>query len=113
MHLCAELIAASMMLEPLGEIGANFSLQLSSRTQFTKIKNKEVIAENECEKHKKWSLGMHQVLRLEFQKFRILEILNFHPCKGTDQLVHPNNQIAAFVNSFLESTKAKIQYSSI
>ena len=56
MHLCAELIAASMMLEPLGEVGANCSLQLSSRTQFTKINNKKVIAENQCEKHKKSSL---------------------------------------------------------
>ena len=53
MRLCAELIAASMMLEPLGEVGANFSLQLSSQTQFTKINNKKVIAENQCEKHKK------------------------------------------------------------
>ena len=58
MHLCAELIAASMMLEPLGEVGANFSLQLSSRTQFTKINNKKVIAENQCEKHKKSSLKL-------------------------------------------------------
>ena len=57
MHLCAELIAASMMLEPHGEVGANFSLQLSSRTQFTKINNKKVIAENQCEKHKKSSLS--------------------------------------------------------
>ena len=56
MHLCAELIAASMMLEPLGDVGANFSLQLSSQTQFTKINNKKVIAENQCEKHKKSSL---------------------------------------------------------
>ena len=54
-HLCTELIAASMMLEPLGEVGANFSLQLSSQTQFTKINNKKVIAENQCEKHKKSS----------------------------------------------------------
>ena len=44
------------MLEPLGEVGANFSLQLSLPTQFTKINNKEVIAENQCEKHKKSSL---------------------------------------------------------
>ena len=56
MHLCAELIAVSMLLEPLGEVGANFSLQLLSRTQFTKINNKKVIAENQCEKHKKSSL---------------------------------------------------------
>ena len=41
---------------PLGEIGANFSLQLSSRTQFTKINNKKVIPKNQCEKHKKSSL---------------------------------------------------------
>ena len=44
-----------MMLEPLGEVGANFSLQLSSRTQFTKINTIKVIAENQCEKHKKSS----------------------------------------------------------
>ena len=58
MHLCTELIAASMTLEPLGEVGANFSRQLSSRTQLTKINNKKVIAENQCEKHKKSSLAM-------------------------------------------------------
>ena len=45
-----------MMLGPLGEVGANFSLQLASRTQSTKINNKKVIAENQCEKHKKSSL---------------------------------------------------------
>ena len=56
MHLCAELIATSMMLEPLGEVGANFSLQLSSGTQLAKINIKKVIAENQCEKHKKSSL---------------------------------------------------------
>ena len=26
-------------------------------------------------------LGILQILRFEFWKFRILEILNFHPCK--------------------------------
>ena len=57
MHLCADLIATSMMLEPLGEVGANFSLQLSLRTLFTKINNKKDIAENQCEKHEKSSLG--------------------------------------------------------
>ena len=41
-HLCAELIAASMTLDPLEEVGANFSIQLSSRTQFTKIHNKKL-----------------------------------------------------------------------
>ena len=60
MHLCAELTAASWMLEPFGDVGANFSLQLLSRTQFAKIKNKKVITENQCEKHKKSSLVMRQ-----------------------------------------------------
>ena len=54
----------SMMLEPHGEVGANFSLQLSSRTQFTKINNKKVIAENQCEKHKKSSLEMELILNI-------------------------------------------------
>ena len=53
MHLCAELTASFWTLEPFGEIGANFSLQLSSRTRFDKINKKTVIAENQCEKHKK------------------------------------------------------------
>ena len=35
-----------------GEIGANFSLQLSLGTQFAKISKEKVIAENKCEKHK-------------------------------------------------------------
>ena len=47
------LTAASWIMEPFGEIGANFSLQLSLRTQFAKISNKKVIAENQCEEHKK------------------------------------------------------------
>ena len=57
MHLCAELIAASWLIEPIGEVGAIFSLQLSSRTQFAKIKNKEIIVENQCENIKKSSLS--------------------------------------------------------
>ena len=52
-HLCAWLTVASWIMDPFGEIGANFSLQLSSRTQFAKFSNKKVIAENQCEKHKK------------------------------------------------------------
>ena len=51
MHLCAGLTAASWIMEPFGEIGAYFSLQLSLRTQFAKISNKKVIAENQSEKH--------------------------------------------------------------
>ena len=56
-YICAELTAASWLIEPIGEVDANFSLQLSSRTQFAKIKNKEFIVENQCEKHKKSSLS--------------------------------------------------------
>ena len=56
MHLCAELTVASWFIEPIGEVGTNFSLQLSSRTQFSKIKKKEIV-ENQCEKHKKSSLS--------------------------------------------------------
>ena len=51
MHLCAGFTAASWIMEPFGEIGAIFSLQLSSRAQFAKISNKKVITENQCEKH--------------------------------------------------------------
>ena len=65
MRLCAELITASKTLEPLGEVGANFSLQLSSRTQFTKINNKKVIAEKQCEKHKKSSFNKFMFYRLK------------------------------------------------
>ena len=40
-------------LGPFGEIGANFPVQLSSRSHFANIENKKkVIAENQCEKHK-------------------------------------------------------------
>ena len=45
MHLCAGLSAASWILEQFGETGANFSLQLSSQTQFAKISNIKVISE--------------------------------------------------------------------
>ena len=48
------------MLGPFGEVGANFSLQLSSRTQFSKIIKKKVIAKNQCEKHKKSSLYLYK-----------------------------------------------------
>ena len=41
MHTYAGLTAASWILEPFGEIGANFSLQPSSRAQFAKISNKK------------------------------------------------------------------------
>ena len=57
LHLCAQKSVCSTNFGPLGEIGANFSLQLSARTQFAKINNKKVIAENQCEKNKILSLG--------------------------------------------------------
>ena len=56
LHLCAQKSVCATNLGSFGEIGANFSLQLSSRTGFDKINKKKVIAENQCEKHKKSSL---------------------------------------------------------
>ena len=53
LHLFAQKAVCATNLGPFGEIGANFSLQLSSRTRFVKINKKKVIAENQCEKHKK------------------------------------------------------------
>ena len=53
MHLCAELIAASMTLEPLGEVGANFFYNFHREHSLIKSIIKKVIAENQCEKHKK------------------------------------------------------------
>ena len=47
------------MLELFGEVGAFFSLQLSSQTQFAEIKNKKVISQNQCEK-KKMSLDAYK-----------------------------------------------------
>ena len=41
-HLCAELTVASWMLRPFGQVGAIFSLQLSSRTQLCKLKTKKI-----------------------------------------------------------------------
>ena len=57
LHLCTQKSVCATNFGSLGEISANFSLQLSSRTQFAKINNKKVIAENQCEKHKKSRLG--------------------------------------------------------
>ena len=53
LHLCTQNSVCVRNFRPLGEIGAYFSLQLPSRTQLAKINNKKVIAENQCEKHKK------------------------------------------------------------
>ena len=46
-HLYTGLNAASWIMKPFGEIGADFSLQRSSRTQFAKISNKKDISENQ------------------------------------------------------------------
>ena len=43
MHLCTELTATPLMFETFKEVGANFSLQLSSQTHFAKIENTNVI----------------------------------------------------------------------
>ena len=48
MHLCAELAAATWMLEPFGEGSANFHCEHS----LLKLKIKKNIAENQWEKHK-------------------------------------------------------------
>ena len=37
LHICTQKSVCATNFGPLGEIGANFSLQLSSRTQFAKI----------------------------------------------------------------------------
>ena len=52
LHLCTQKSVCATNFGPLGEIGANFSPQLSLRTQFPKIISKKIIAENQCEKHK-------------------------------------------------------------
>ena len=59
LHLCTQNSVCARNFAPLGEIGANFSLQLSSRTQLATINNKKVIAENQCEKHKKSSFSRY------------------------------------------------------
>ena len=52
LHLCTHKSICVTNCGPFGEIGANFSLQLSSRTQTAKIENKKGISKNQCEKHK-------------------------------------------------------------
>ena len=43
MHLCAGLTAASWIIEPFGEIGANFYLQLSSPHSLLKLVIKKLL----------------------------------------------------------------------
>ena len=45
LHLCTQKSVCARHFGPLGEIGANFSLQLSSRTHVAKINNKKDIIE--------------------------------------------------------------------
>ena len=52
LHLCTHKSVCATNFGSFGEIGANFPVQLSSRSHFAKIENKKVIAENQCEKHK-------------------------------------------------------------
>ena len=81
----------------LGEICANFSLQLSSRIQFAKINNKKVIAENRV--------------------FLLAKKPDFVACgqQGEDKS-DKRSLISAFVVRLLESIKdllqAKFKYSS-
>ena len=51
LHLCSQKSDCATNFGPFGEIGANFPVQLSSRSHFVKIENKKVIAKNQCEKH--------------------------------------------------------------
>ena len=46
MHLSTDEPAASMMLEPFGEVGGDVPEYFSSRTYFAKIEDKKVIAKN-------------------------------------------------------------------
>ena len=60
LHLCTQKSVSATNFGLFGKVGANFSVLLLSRTQFAKIENKKAIAENQCEKHKKSSLGLKE-----------------------------------------------------
>ena len=77
LHLCAQKSVRVTNLGPFGEIGANVSLQLSSRTRFDKINKKKVIVENQCEKHKKSSLDVVLMLETGCVKYRCQHIVSF------------------------------------
>ena len=51
----------SPVLEPVGEVGANFSLKILSQIHSAKMKIKKVIAKNQCEKHNISSLSKHML----------------------------------------------------
>ena len=44
LHLCTQKSGCATNFQPFGEIGANFPVQLSSRSHFANIENKKVIA---------------------------------------------------------------------
>ena len=50
--MCTQKSVCATNVGPFGEIGANFPVQLSSRSHFANIENKNIIAEIQCEKHK-------------------------------------------------------------
>ena len=49
LHLCTQIYVCATNFGPFGEIGANFPVQLLSRSHFAKIENKKVISENQWE----------------------------------------------------------------
>ena len=52
LHLWTQKSVCATNFGPFGEIGANFPVQLSSRSHFANIENRKIIAKNQCEKHK-------------------------------------------------------------
>ena len=91
LHLCTQKSVCARNFGLLGEIRVNFSLQLSSRTQFAKINNKKVTAENLCEKHKKSSL-----------------IKKFWPKKPTDMNLQRKHTVKPLYNGHSKIDKTKI-----
>ena len=49
LHLCTHTSVCATNFRPFGEIGANFPVQLSSRSHFANIENEKVNAKNQCE----------------------------------------------------------------
>ena len=109
------------MLEPFG---ANISLQLSSQTQFAKIKNKLLPKINV--KNIKIMFSSDRIISLKPQVVSIVLVLtSFGPrcekiclrgflnIKDADQPAHPSRLISTFVIRFLESLlQAKFHCSS-
>ena len=62
LHLCTQKSVWATDFRSFRKMGANFFLQLSSPTQFAKIKNKKLINDNKCEKHNNSSLGISKTI---------------------------------------------------